>query len=126
MIRSVLVFLLLSNVALGWMSNRVTRSFGSTSKLLAIEQRSDSGQNPCWEDLYDDDCAMSNVYAASFVASEWIKSMPCAAGLEDCDMPADLQLPDTRHEAGVEQVDVMDFLGLKRAKPIDVPKALGP
>jgi hypothetical protein len=41
----------------------------------------DSG-NPCWEDFYDDDCAMSNVAAAAFVAGEWIKSLPCAKGLE--------------------------------------------
>jgi hypothetical protein len=39
-------------------------------------------ENPCWQDLYDDDCMMSNVYAASFVASKWIKSLPCGAGLE--------------------------------------------
>jgi hypothetical protein len=38
--------------------------------------------NPCWEDFYDDDCAMSNVAAAAFVAGEWIKSLPCAKGLE--------------------------------------------
>jgi hypothetical protein len=41
----------------------------------------DSG-NPCWEDFYDDDCAMSNVAAAAFVAGQWIKSLPCAKGLE--------------------------------------------
>jgi hypothetical protein len=38
--------------------------------------------NPCWEDFYDDDCAMSNIAAAAFVAGEWIKSLPCAKGLE--------------------------------------------
>jgi hypothetical protein len=42
----------------------------------------DSG-NPCWEDLYDDDCAMSNAAAAAFVAGEWIKSLPCAKGLDE-------------------------------------------
>jgi hypothetical protein len=38
--------------------------------------------NPCWEDFYDDDCAMTNSAAATFVAGEWIKSLPCAKGLE--------------------------------------------
>ena len=38
--------------------------------------------NPCWEDLYDDDCAMSNAVAANFVAADWIKSMPCGQGIE--------------------------------------------
>jgi len=38
--------------------------------------------NPCWQDFYDDDCSMSAIYAASFVAKDWIKSMPCASGLE--------------------------------------------
>jgi len=37
--------------------------------------------NPCWQDIYDDDCSMSNIYAASFVASKWIKSLPCGAGI---------------------------------------------
>ena len=39
------------------------------------------GQNPCWQDIYDDDCSMDTVYQASFVASEWLKRLPCAAGL---------------------------------------------
>lgn len=69
--------------------------------------------NPCWQDLYDDDCDTS-VYAANFVAAKWIKSMPCASGVEDCDMPEALQVPSVK-EDGVAEVDVMDFLGLKRA-----------
>jgi hypothetical protein len=70
---------------------------------------------PCWQDIYDDDCSMTNMAAAHFVASEWIKSLPCAQGLEDCDMPRDLTVPETRPEAGVDHVDVMAFLGLNRA-----------
>lgn len=42
--------------------------------------------------------------------------MPCGANLEDCDMPTQLAAPDIRPEAHEEKVDVMDFLGLKRAK----------
>ena len=38
--------------------------------------------NPCWEDLYDDDCVMENDAAAGFVAAQWIKSMPCGEGIE--------------------------------------------
>jgi hypothetical protein len=41
-------------------------------------------ENPCWQDIYDDDCSMSSVYSAHFVAGKWIKSMPCAAGIEVC------------------------------------------
>ncbi len=33
-------------------------------------------------------------------------------------MPEDLNIPETRPEAGVDHVDVMGFLGLKRAKPL--------
>lgn len=40
------------------------------------------GENPCWQDFYDDDCSMDHVYQASFVAGEWLKRMPCAEGLE--------------------------------------------
>ena len=39
-------------------------------------------ENPCWQDIYDEDCGMDSVYAASFIAKEWIKSMPCAEGVE--------------------------------------------
>ena len=38
-------------------------------------------ENPCWQDIWNYDCAMSTIYSASFVARDWIKSMPCAAGL---------------------------------------------
>jgi hypothetical protein len=33
-------------------------------------------------------------------------------------MPEDLNVPETRPEAGVDHVDVMSFLGLKRASPV--------
>ena len=38
--------------------------------------------NPCWEDIYDDDCVMSNAASASFKAADWIKKMPCWEGHE--------------------------------------------
>jgi hypothetical protein len=34
-------------------------------------------------------------------------------------MPAALSSPDARPEAGVDQVDVMEFLGLKRADSVN-------
>ena len=74
----------------------------------------DESGNPCWQNLYDDDCSMSTIYSASFVANDWIKSMPCAAGIEDCDMPEDLKLPLAHGDPGIDQVDVMSFLQLKR------------
>eukprot|EP00560_Eucampia_antarctica_P008208 CAMPEP_0197826154 /NCGR_PEP_ID=MMETSP1437-20131217/3146_1 /TAXON_ID=49252 ORGANISM="Eucampia antarctica, Strain CCMP1452" /NCGR_SAMPLE_ID=MMETSP1437 /ASSEMBLY_ACC=CAM_ASM_001096 /LENGTH=128 /DNA_ID=CAMNT_0043426465 /DNA_START=56 /DNA_END=442 /DNA_ORIENTATION=- len=76
--------------------------------------------DPCWQDIYgdDDDCGMSTVYSANFVAEQWIKSMPCAAGIEDCDMHDDLKLPNTHTDAGIDHVDVMSFLNLKRAIPL--------
>eukprot|EP00590_Aulacoseira_subarctica_P007887 CAMPEP_0172423706 /NCGR_PEP_ID=MMETSP1064-20121228/17677_1 /TAXON_ID=202472 /ORGANISM="Aulacoseira subarctica , Strain CCAP 1002/5" /LENGTH=53 /DNA_ID=CAMNT_0013165205 /DNA_START=352 /DNA_END=513 /DNA_ORIENTATION=+ len=41
--------------------------------------------------------------------------MPCAEGIADCDMPEATSHPG--HE-GVEDVDMMEFLGIKRAKAI--------
>lgn len=38
--------------------------------------------NPCWQSFLDDDCNMSTMYASNFVAGKWIKSMPCAEGIE--------------------------------------------
>ena len=39
-------------------------------------------KNPCWQSIYDDDCAMEYVAAAHYKASEWIKSMPCGQGIK--------------------------------------------
>lgn len=38
-------------------------------------------QNPCWQDIADEDCALSTAYSASFIAKDWIQSMPCAEGI---------------------------------------------
>jgi len=38
--------------------------------------------DPCWQNMLDDDCSMGNIYASNFVAAEWIKSMPCGQGIE--------------------------------------------
>ena len=38
--------------------------------------------NPCWQDIYDADCTMDSIFSARFVASEWIKELPCAQGME--------------------------------------------
>jgi hypothetical protein len=39
-------------------------------------------KDPCWQTFLDDDCSMSNIYSANFVASKWIQSMPCGHGIE--------------------------------------------
>mmetsp|Transcript_16495 Transcript_16495/g.33802 ORF Transcript_16495/g.33802 Transcript_16495/m.33802 type:complete len:143 (-) Transcript_16495:81-509(-) len=77
----------------------------------------DTSGIPCWQDIYDDDCGMSTIYSAAFIAKDWIKSMPCAAGIEDCDME-DLKIPSAHNDPGIDQVDVMSFLQLKRAAPL--------
>ena len=41
-----------------------------------------NGDDPCWQNMLDDDCSMGNIYAANFVASKWIQSMPCGEGIE--------------------------------------------
>lgn len=40
--------------------------------------------DPCWQNIYDDDCAMSTANLAVFRASTWVKGMPCAEGIEVC------------------------------------------
>ena len=64
----------------GWTS--IQHSSSRSFKLQAKTSETTESENPCWQDLYDDDCTMDSVYAASFVAKNWIKSMPCAQGLE--------------------------------------------
>mmetsp|Transcript_40644 Transcript_40644/g.73300 ORF Transcript_40644/g.73300 Transcript_40644/m.73300 type:complete len:129 (+) Transcript_40644:233-619(+) len=80
--------------------------------------------NPCWQDNYDseDDC-MSTVYSAAFVPEEWIKSMPCGKDA-DC-LPEKLTHPGTMGDAGVEKVDVMEYLNIRKAAPVS-EKAAGP
>ena len=98
--------------------------------------------NPCWQDNYDseDDC-LSTTYSAAFVAEEWIKSMPCGKVrfliyliqiaynsfistsfitiLQDADcLPENLSHPGVMGDAGVEKVNVMEYLNLKRAAPV--------
>jgi len=80
----------------------------------------DDNEAQCtWQDIWNYDCAMSTVYSASFVAQDWIKSMPGAVGLaEDCETPDELKLPGPSVGSGVGEVDVMGFLNLKRAAPL--------
>ena len=71
----------------------------------------------CWQDIWNYDCAMSNIYSATFIAGDWVKSLSCASGIVDCETPEELKLPGPAG-TGVEDVDVMEFLNLKRAKPL--------
>lgn len=70
-----------------WIPTRSnTRRIALSTKIMALPMddlaKTGDEQNPCWEDLYDDDCVMSNAAAANFVASKWIKGLPCGQGLE--------------------------------------------
>eukprot|EP00814_Leptocylindrus_danicus_P022652 CAMPEP_0116033002 /NCGR_PEP_ID=MMETSP0321-20121206/18648_1 /TAXON_ID=163516 /ORGANISM="Leptocylindrus danicus var. danicus, Strain B650" /LENGTH=127 /DNA_ID=CAMNT_0003508831 /DNA_START=70 /DNA_END=453 /DNA_ORIENTATION=+ len=72
-----------------------------------------------WQDVYEFDAPLSHCYEQMFVASDWIKSMPCGANLEDCDMPEPMKIPGTHDGHAMIKTDVMEFLGLKRAKSLE-------
>lgn len=80
--------------------------------------------NPCWQDNYDseDDC-LSTTFSAAFVAEEWIKSMPCGKDA-DC-LPEELSHPGTMGDAGVEKVDVMEYLNIHKAPTLTSKKTEG-
>jgi len=93
---AVSALLLCVNSSMAWFANtihtrQVVRSPVNTLRddawdesLMSSEgeiQPVSTAENPCWQDIYDDDCSMSTVYSASFVAMDWIKSMPCAKGM---------------------------------------------
>jgi hypothetical protein len=78
--KSITLLIIILPSALGWMYQPA--NVRSTMMTLKIGREQETTDNPCWQDLYDDDCSMSSIAAASFVASKWIKSMPCAAGIE--------------------------------------------
>lgn len=59
----------------------IARHRPSTTALRMSDQEEGS-DSPCWQDLYADDCTMENIAAAGFIASKWIQSMPCGAGIE--------------------------------------------
>ncbi|KAL3779113.1 hypothetical protein HJC23_011816 [Cyclotella cryptica] len=80
--------------------------------------------NPCWQDNYDsDDDCLSTIYSAAFVAEEWIKSMPCGKDV-DC-LPENLSHPGVMGDSGVEKVDVMEYLNIRRAAPVTKPSDKG-
>lgn len=68
-----------------WIQNR-RQSFPVTflrlSKKDTPTTQTTTEDDPCWQDLYDEDCSMDKAYAATFVAADWIKSMPCGEGIE--------------------------------------------
>lgn len=96
---AVVVVAFLPQSSFGWIcySSRYCLSPPPTGKrslllLLRSSSSSDNSQedhvhlgldpeNPCWQDIADNDCALSTAYSASFVAKKWIKSMPCAEGI---------------------------------------------
>mmetsp|Transcript_23378 Transcript_23378/g.28126 ORF Transcript_23378/g.28126 Transcript_23378/m.28126 type:complete len:157 (-) Transcript_23378:158-628(-) len=136
----------LSSTSLGWitqvgpcrhqipiagfaMRNSASLGYAHSRRFMSIDEEMPEEMNipasaelktddPCWQNFYgeDDDCGMSSVYAANFVPSKWIKSMPCGEGIEDCDMPKALNHPGSH---AMDDVDVMGFLGLKKAAPVD-------
>merc|ERR1712021_239465 len=60
---------------------------------------------------------MDSIFSSRFVASEWIKQLPCGSGMEDCDFPEDALLPEIRPESQAE-INVAEFLNIKRADDI--------
>mmetsp|Transcript_21014 Transcript_21014/g.37696 ORF Transcript_21014/g.37696 Transcript_21014/m.37696 type:complete len:133 (-) Transcript_21014:307-705(-) len=115
LIRTACTILALSSGTSAWTSPATTlhRSSSVTTTLLSKPD----ANNPCWQDNYDseDDC-MSTVYSSAFVAEEWIKSMPCGKDA-DC-LPEKLSRPGTMGGSGVEKVDVMEYLNIRKAAPV--------
>lgn len=113
--KNILFLLLLLPVASGWVPLRTESRHYLTHAPRSMAAGGDAeddvpavassvgAENPCWEDLYDDDCAMANAAAARFVAGKWIKSMPCAAGIEVGSSCMYRKLPSTAGEPSATQ-----------------------
>ena len=62
---------------------------------------------------------------SEYILMQWLTHLPPLMLMlsilmaQDCDYPEELELPGTRQESGVEEVDVMAFLNLKRAEAIE-------
>lgn len=86
-----------------------------STKVEHYETYTDGTVNPCWQDIYDADCTMDSIFTARFVASEWIKELPCGSGMADCDFPEDTVVPEMRPESHEHpDVSVLDYLNIKR------------
>ena len=84
MLRSLPVFLLLS-VCSAWIPPKremMIRKVGTILCSESSESNRETKANPCWQDIYDADCTMDSIFSARFVASEWIKELPCGSGME--------------------------------------------
>jgi hypothetical protein len=88
MLRTLLTFLLLSRCSAWFTPNRgialrqVRTVLHLESPELNTDPDPDTRSNPCWQDIYDEDCTMDSIFSAGFVPSEWIKQLPCGAGME--------------------------------------------
>lgn len=116
LIRTTCTILALSGGASAWTplaTLQKGRSVNIPTTLQSVPEANCLG----WQDNYDseDDC-LSTVYSAAFVAEDWIKSMPCGKDA-DC-LPENLSHPGTMGDSGVEKVDVMDYLNLRKAAPV--------
>jgi len=105
--------------------NRPSLRVAPSSPLIVYSSSSEEELSPCWQDIYDADCTMDS-FSARFVASDWIKELPCVQGLgEECAVPfpEETQLPGIRRAQQSSPVDitnVMDFLNIKRVVNVDV------
>ena len=83
MLRILSSFLLLSMSSAWVIPNRavMVRNAGTAIHSESSEFNTEVS-NPCWQDIYDADCTMDSIFSARFVASEWIKELPCARGME--------------------------------------------
>jgi hypothetical protein len=86
--RTITIYLLFTLVVVpvyGWLPGTASYHQGHRTNTMtrwAADTKGVPDGNPCWEELYDDDCVMENAAAASFIAAKWIKSMPCGEGIQ--------------------------------------------
>ncbi|GMI47079.1 hypothetical protein TrCOL_g7145 [Triparma columacea] len=89
----------------------------STTRFHDVSELLEDVANPTSvSEVWGYDGAMSETYASHFVIGNWLKSHKCGEGLkEDC--PNELLNPGSVPA----EVDVMAFLGVKRAEPVTTP-----
>lgn len=63
--------------------------------------------NPHWQDVFDDETFMETIVSATFIASDWIQSLPNVDEETKDELPSDLAVPEIRPEAGMDHTDVM-------------------
>ena len=73
------LFLVIISSVAAWGPSRPAFSMQQHTRVFSLDDDSDCFT---WQDVYEFDAPLSHCNEQMFIAAEWVKSMPCAKGIE--------------------------------------------